>query len=252
MNFQIVVDTLPQFLDGALLTLQITFVSVLIGLVFAVPLAILRVSRNPLLSWPVYGFTFFFRGTPLLVQLFLVYYGAGQFSQELDAVGLWSVFRDPWFCGVLTLTLNTAAYTCEILRGGIQAVPHGEIEAARAFGMSGRKLYTRIVLPKAGRIALPAYTNEVIFLLQATSLVSLITLMDITGVASRVAARSFAFYELYLTAAVFYLVIVYALQGLFRRIEHKLSAHLRARPEPEPNTKAAAAPVPDRPTVPRG
>jgi His/Glu/Gln/Arg/opine family amino acid ABC transporter permease subunit len=231
MNLQIILDTLPLFLEGTLLTLQITFVSVAIGLVMAVPLAILRVSRNRLLAWPVYGFAFFFRGTPLLVQLFLVYYGAGQFSDELDAVGLWTFFRDPWFCGVFTLTLNTAAYTIEILRGGIQAVPHGEVEAARAFGMSGVKLYTRIVLPKAGRIALPAYTNEVIFLLQATSLVSLITLVDITGVASRTAARSFAYYELYLTAAVFYLIIVYALQGVFRRLEHKLSGHLRARPE---------------------
>lgn len=244
MNLQIVLDTLPTFLEGALLTLQITFVSVAIGLVCAVPLAILRVSRNPLVSWPVYGFTFFFRGTPLLVQLFLVYYGAGQFSDSLDAVGLWTFFRDPWFCGVFTLTLNTAAYTIEILRGGIQAVPHGEVEAARAFGMSGTKLYTRIILPKAGRIALPAYTNEVIFLLQATSLVSLITLMDITGVASRVAARSFAYYELYLTAAVFYLVIVYALQGAFRRLEYRLSGHLRARPDSEGAAAPAAEPAP--------
>ncbi|WP_375593478.1 ABC transporter permease [Algihabitans albus] len=234
MNFEIVWDTLPRFFSGALLTIEITAVSVAIGLLLAVPLAIFRVSRNPLLSWPVQGFTFFFRGTPLLVQLFLVYYGAGQFSDTLRSVGLWFLFRDPWFCGVFTLTLNTAAYTCEILRGGIQAVPHGEVEAARAFGMSGAKLYRRIILPKAARIALPAYSNEVIFLLQATSLVSLITLMDITGVASRVAARSFAFYELYLTAAVFYLVIVYGLQGAFRRVERRLSGHLRERPDAEP------------------
>ena len=233
MNLEIVWDSLPRFLAGAVLTVEITVVSLAIGLILAVPLSILRVSRNPLLSLPVQSFTFFFRGTPLLVQLFLVYYGAGQFSDTLRSLGLWVLFRDPWFCGVLTLTLNTAAYTCEILRGGIQAVPHGEVEAARAFGMSGSKLYRRIILPKAARIALPAYGNEVIFLLQATSLVSLITLMDITGVASRVAARSFAFYELYLTAAIFYLVIVYGLQGLFRRIERRLSGHLRDRPMEE-------------------
>lgn len=233
MNLEIVWDSLPRFLAGAVLTVEITVVSLAIGLILAVPLSILRVSRNPLLSLPVQSFNFFFRGTPLLVQLFLVYYGAGQFSDTLRSLGLWVLFRDPWFCGVLTLTLNTAAYTCEILRGGIQAVPHGEVEAARAFGMSGSKLYRRIILPKAARIALPAYGNEVIFLLQATSLVSLITLMDITGVASRVAARSFAFYELYLTAAIFYLVIVYGLQGLFRRIERRLSGHLRDRPMEE-------------------
>ncbi len=234
MNLELIWETLPRFLSGALLTLEITFVSVALGLLLAIGLALLRVSRNPLLSWPVLGFTFFFRGTPLLVQLFLVYYGAGQFSDALASVGLWTFFRDAWFCGVFTLTLNTAAYTCEILRGGIQAVPHGEVEAARAFGMSGQKLYRRIILPKAVRIAFPAYTNEVIFLLQATSLVSLITLMDITGVASRVAARSFAYYEMYLTAAVLYLVIVYGLQGVFGRIERRLSGHLRARDEQGP------------------
>jgi His/Glu/Gln/Arg/opine family amino acid ABC transporter permease subunit len=252
MNLQVVIDTLPRFLDGALLTLEITAISVVVGLVCAVPLAVLRVSRNPLLSWPVYGFAFVFRGTPLLVQLFLIYYGAGQFAGALKTVGLWTFFRDPWFCGVFTLTLNTAAYTVEILRGGIQAVPHGEVEAARAFGMSGAKLYTRIIMPKAWRIAFPAYTNEVIFLLQATSLVSLITLMDITGVASSAADRSFAYYELYLTAAAIYLVIVYSLQGIFRRLERRLSGHLRARTaEDSAGEPGRGAPAADS-TLPRG
>ena len=129
---------------------------------------------------------------------------------------------------MLTLTLNTAAYTAEILRGAIQGVPKGEIEAARACGMGGRLLYRRIIMPKAFRLAWPAYTNEVIFLLQATSLVSVITLMDITGVASKIAASTFAFYELYLTAAVLYLILVYGLLAVFKRIEYRLSGHLRA------------------------
>jgi len=230
MDWQIILDTLPQFLDGTILTVQITAISIAIGLVCALPLAMLRLSPNPLIWTPVYAFVFFFRGTPLVVQLFLIYYGGGQFRDQLEAVGLWQFFRDPWFCGVLGLTLNTAAYTSEILRGGIMAVPHGEVEAARACGMSGALLYRRIVLPKAVRIAFPAYTNEVIFLLQATSLVSLITLLDITGVARRVAARSFDFYEMYLTAALIYLVLVYGLQYLFRRFEWRVSGHLRARP----------------------
>ena len=224
---EIILKSLPQLLDGLWLTIEITALSVVIGLAVAIPLAVLRLSRNPLLQTPTYAFIFFFRGTPLLVQLFLIYYGSGQFVQELRAVGLWSFFREAYFCGVLTLTFNTAAYTAEILRGAIQAIPRGEVEAARACGMSGGLLYRRIILPKAFRIAWPAYTNEVIFLLQATSLVSIITLMDLTGVASTIAARSFAFYELYLTAAVMYLILVYGLLFVFKRIEYRISGHLR-------------------------
>lgn len=227
MDFAIIWKTMPDLMSGAWLTVQITALSVAIGLCLAVPLGILRLSRNPLIQAPVYAFIFFFRGTPLLVQLFLIYYGSGQFVQELRAVGLWGMFREAYFCGVLTLTLNTAAYTAEILRGAIQGVPHGEVEAARACGMRGSLLYRRIIMPKAFRLAWPAYTNEVIFLLQATSLVSIITLMDITGVASKVAARSFAFYELYLTAAVMYLILVYALLFVFKRVEYRISGHLR-------------------------
>jgi His/Glu/Gln/Arg/opine family amino acid ABC transporter permease subunit len=227
MDWGIIWDSLPELIDGLWLTVQITALSVAIGLVIAVPLAILRLHRNPLIWMPVYGFIFFFRGTPLLVQLFLIYYGSGQFHDALDTVGLWTFFREAYFCGVLTLTLNTTAYTAEILRGAIQGVPAGEVEAARACGMSGRLLYRRIIMPKAFRLAWPAYTNEVIFLLQATSLVSIITLMDITGVASKIAASTFAFYELYLTAAVLYLILVYGLLAVFKRIEYRITGHLR-------------------------
>jgi ABC-type arginine/histidine transport system permease subunit len=175
----------------------------------------------------VYLFIFYFRGTPLLVQIFLVYYGSGQFQTLLSQTGLWFFFREAYFCAVLTLTLNTAAYTAEILRGAIQGVSFGEIEAARACGMSKGLLYRRIILPVAFRLAWPAYTNEVVFLLQATSLVSIITLMDITGVARVIAARSFAFYELFITAAVFYLILVYGVLFVFRKIEYRITGHQR-------------------------
>ena len=223
MVLDIVWESLPRLIGGTWVTLQITALSVALGLCLAVPLAILRVSKNPLLWMPVYGFIFYFRGTPMLVQIFLVYYGSGQFQPFLSDIGLWVFFREAYFCAVLTLTLNTAAYTAEILRGAIVAVPFGEIEAARACGMSRGLLYRRIILPIAFRLAWPAYTNEVVFLLQATSLVSIITLMDITGVARVIAARSFAFYELFITAAVFYLVLVYGVLFVFRKIERHLS-----------------------------
>jgi len=223
----IVIDSLPRLMSGAWITIQLTSISVAIGLVLAVPLALLRLARSRILSWPVYGFIFYFRGTPFLVQIFLIYYGSGQFREALDALGLWFFFREAYYCAILTLTLNTAAYTAEILRGAIQAVPWGEIEAAKAVGMSKVQRYRRIILPKAFRLAWPAYTNEVVFLLQVTSLVSIITVMDITGVARVVASRSFAFYEMYIAAALLYLVLVYGLLFVFKRIENKISAHLK-------------------------
>lgn len=230
MNLAVIWDSLPALFDGALLTLQITALAVAIGLVMAVGFALLRVSANPLLRWPVFAYIFYFRGTPLLVQIFLIYYGSGQFRPELEALGLWPYFREAYFCAVLSLTLNTSAYTAEILRGAIQGVPHGEVEAARACGMSGMLLYRRIIMPKAFRIALPAYSNEVVFIFQATSLVSIITLMDLTGVARVIVARSFAVYELYITAGIIYLVLTYGILWIFKKVEFRLSGHLRDRP----------------------
>ncbi len=229
MNFAIIADSLPRLLNGTWITLQITVLGVVLGFCLAIPLALMRVSKNRLISVPTYGFIFYFRGTPLLVQIFLIYYGSGQFQDFLSQVGLWRLFREAYFCSVLSLTLNTAAYSAEIFRGGIEGVPHGEIEAAKACGMSGALLYRRIIVPKALRIAWPAYTNEVVFLLQASSLVSIITLMDITGVARVIAARSFAFYELYLTAAALYLVLVYGLLFVFKKIEKRITGYLTAR-----------------------
>ena len=228
MDISIIQDSIPRLLQGAMTTVELTVVSLTIGLCLAVPFAVMRTHRNPLLWMPIYVFNFYFRGTPLLVQIFLIYYGSGQFQLLLTQAGLWTIFQKATFCAVLTLTLNTAAYTCEILRGGIEAIPFGEIEAARACGMSGLLLYRRIILPKAFRLAWPAYTNEVVFLLQATSLVSIITVMDITGVARMVASRSFAFYEIYITAAVLYLILVYGVLFLFQKVECRLSGHLRS------------------------
>lgn len=227
MDLVTITESLPKLWHGAILTAQLTAISVSLGLCLAVPLALMRVSKNRAVRMPVHGFIFYFRGTPLLVQIFLIYYGSGQFQKLLAQVGMWSFFREAYFCAILSLTLNTAAYTAEILRGAIEAVPHGEIEAARACGMSGLRLQRRIILPVAFRLAWPAYTNEVVFLLQATSLVSIITLMDITGVARVLAARSFAFYELFITAALFYLIMVYGVLFVFKKVEVRLMRHLR-------------------------
>jgi His/Glu/Gln/Arg/opine family amino acid ABC transporter permease subunit len=231
VNYQVIIANFPRMLDGLWLTLEITAISLVIGGLLAIPLALMRVSKNPLIWMPTYGYIFFFRGTPLLVQIFLIYYGSGQFRPVLQELGLWVFFREAYICALLTLTLNTAAYSAEIFRGAIQAVTHGEVEAARACGMSGWLLYRRIVLPKAFRLALPAYSNEVVFLFQSTSLVSIITLMDLTGIARVVVARTFDVYEIYITAGLMYLVVTYGILGIFRKTEHHLSGHLRDRPE---------------------
>ncbi len=217
-----------ELMGGAWLTLKLTAFSLAIGFVLAVPVALARLSRNPLINWPALGYTFYFRGTPLLVQLFLIYYGAGQFSQELREIGLWrGFFREAYFCALLALTINTAAYTAEILRGGMLGVPAGEVEAARAYGMSGFKLYRRIIFPRAMRIALPAYSNEVVFLFQSTSLVSLVTLLDLMGVARDVISGTFRHFETLIFAGLVYLLLSFLIFAVFKRVERHLMRHLR-------------------------
>lgn len=229
-SFELIYDSLPRILGGAVLTVELTVVSLALGLGLALPIALMRASRHPLLWMPAYGYIYFMRGTPLLVQLFLIYYGSGQF-EWLKSTFLWPlVFRDPYWPTIIAFTLNTAAYTAEIFRGAIGAVPHGEVEAAKAVGMGHRLLLRRIVLPTALRYALPAYGNEVILMLQATSLASLVTLLDLTGVARVISARALAPYEMFLTIGAIYLLLTYVLSWAFARIEYRLSGHLRDRP----------------------
>lgn len=226
------VENLPRFLDGALLTVQLATLSCLLGFLIAVPVAFARLSRSRALFSLSAIYVFFFRGTPLLAQIYLIYYGSGQFRPELDIVGLWTFFRDPWFCAVLTLTLNNGAYTSEILRSAIAAIPIGEVEAACALGLKPWMRLCFVILPRAIRICLPAYNNQVVYQIQATSLVSIITLMDITGVARDTGTRDFKFYEAFGLAAVLYLILVYGVILVARQIELRLNAHLRSAAAP--------------------
>lgn len=225
MSFQVLWDNYPMILEGLWLTLQLTVSAVAIGLGLALVLALLSLSKNIVLQWPVKSIIFFFRGTPLLVQLFLVYHGSGQFRDELEVVGLWSYFRDGYFCAVLVLALNTAAYSAEIISGAIKSVDAKQIEAGKAFGMSRWTLYKRIILPQAARIGWTGYSNEIIFLMQATSLVSVITLLDLTGVAGRIISKTFAVYEVYIGIALLYLLITYTMVFIFSRVEKHLNRH---------------------------
>jgi arginine/ornithine transport system permease protein len=226
MAFDVVLENLHLYVQGLVLTVQLVFLALVIGLVLAIPLAFLRLSRNPLLWTPVWAYIYFFRGTPLLVQLFMIYYGAGQF-EWIRASWMWPFLREAYFCALLAFTLNTAAYTAEILRGAILGTPHGEIEAARACGMSPALIRRRIVLPSAFRRALPAYGNEVIFMLHGSAIASVVALVDLTGAARIVNSRYYTPYEAFLTAAVFYMALTFLIVGLFRLLERRLHAHLR-------------------------
>lgn len=229
IDLELVLANLPLYLRGLWTTVWLTFLALALGLALAVPLGLLRTSRNPLVNGPVWAYTYFFRGTPLLVQLFLIYYGAGQFEAVRSSV-LWPLLSQAWFCALLAFTLNTAAYTAEIVRGAVLATPVGEIEAARALGMRPALAYRRIVLPSAFRRALPAYGNEVIFMLHGSAVASVVTIVDLTGAARIVNSRYYSPYEAFLTAALFYMALTFAIAGLVRLLERRWHAHLRPRP----------------------
>jgi polar amino acid transport system permease protein len=221
MTWEIFVRWLPSFMEGAWLTLQLVGVSVIAGLIVALPLGIARSSRVLAVRALPYAYIFFFRGTPLLVQLFLVYYGLAQFEAVRQSA-LWPFLRDPYWCAIITMTMHTAAYIAEILRGAIQNVPAGEVEAARALGMSRRQALFHIILPRAARIGLPAYSNEVILMLKASALASTITLLELTGVARKIAARTYMHEEMFLTAGLIYLVMAFVLMQGFKLLERWL------------------------------
>jgi arginine/ornithine transport system permease protein len=228
MDLDAIRESLPSFASGALVTLQLTLAALACGLLSALPLAVLRGARSRWISGPVWAFTYVIRGTPLLVQLYLLYYGLGQFVAVRDSVA-WPWLRSAWFCAIAAFAINTCAYTIEILHGAMRAVPAGEIEAARAMGMTRAVVLRRVVLPAAIRRMLPAYGNEVIFMLQATSLASTVTLLDLTGAAGEMNSRFYLPFEAFLTAAAIYLVITMALVGLFHAAERRWLLPWQAR-----------------------
>lgn len=221
MNWEVIIKWLPRLSEGAVLTLELVAFAVIAGLILAIPMGIARSSRHWYIRSLPYGYIFFFRGTPLLVQLFLVYYGLAQFESVRQGP-LWPYLRDPYWCAVLTMTLHTAAYIAEILRGAIQSVPPGEVEAARALGMSRFQTTVHILLPRAARIGLPAYSNEVILMLKASALASTITLLELTGMARTIIARTYLPVEIFFAAGMFYLVIAFVLVRGFKLLERWL------------------------------
>ena len=221
MLLELFIKWLPKLIQGATLTLELTAISVIAGLIVAIPLGIARSSKLWYVRSLPYAYIFFFRGTPLLIQLFLVYYGLGQFEAVRDSV-LWPYLRSPFWCAVITMTLHTAAYIAEILRGAIQTIPPGEIGAARALGMARFKTLVHIVMPRAARIGLPAYSNEVILMLKASSLASTVTLLELTGMTRTIIARTYQTVDMFLIAGLIYLVMSFVLIQGFKLLERWL------------------------------
>ena len=233
MQFDVIFtpEALALYWQGFIGTLEILVACLLIGGALSIPLAVLRVSPRAWVRGPIWLFTYIVRGTPLLIQVYLIYYGIAQLDwiqARWDDTWPWTGFKDAFFCAVLAFSLNTCAYTVEMLAGAIRDTPPGEIEAAQAMGYSRLQTLRRIVLPSAMRRTLPAYSNEVIMMLHSTSLASTIpAIFDITGAARNIYSDFFLPFEAFITAGVIYLILTFALVGLFKLAEHHWLAYLR-------------------------
>ncbi|NKJ35358.1 ABC transporter permease subunit [Rhizobium sp. SG570] len=229
MDFTFLSSTMITLLQAVPMTLLLFSLSIVSGGILALVIVAMRVSGNPILMGFAKGYIFIFRGSPLLIQMFLVFYGLAQFS-FIRYSFLWPFLREPVVCAILSLALCTAGYTAEIFRGGIRAVSPKEIEAARSIGMSRLLLVRRIIAPIAFRHALPAYSTEIVLMMKSTALASLVTVWEVTGVAQRLISHTYRTMEVFLCAAIIYLVLNFIILQGMALLEYSLSRHRRAIP----------------------
>lgn len=242
IDFWVILTHGDLFLMGAVQTVVLVGLALAIGWVLSLPLALARAYRHPVFNPIIWVFTYTFRGTPLLLQLYLIYYGLSQFEAVRDSF-LWPILRDAWWCTLFAFVLNTVAYQAEILRGAIDATPWGEVEAAKAAGMSPLTRVCRIILPSAMRRALPQYSNEVIFMLHGSVVASVVTVQDILGVGWTVNGKYYLAYEGFIAAAVLYGLLVWGIAKVFKLLETRYLAHLRPREGSETPKKRTPAPA---------
>ena len=224
-DLSLIVETVPKMLAGVGLTFQLLGLSAFLGLILAIVLLLMRISGKWYLDWPAQLYIYVFRGTPILVQIFIIYYGFPQLEFIRESV-LWPIFRDPFGCAVVALSLNTGAYVSEILRGGVLGVDRGVLEAGEALGLSTTQRFIYLTTPIATRLALPAYGNDIISLLKSTALASTITLMDMTGIARTIVAQTYAPYEIFISLAIIYMILTFFLQKFIGLIEAYLGREL--------------------------
>jgi len=225
MDIELIKECLPLLVGGTLVTLKLVFVTMIAGLVLAIPLALMRNSKSKLLSIPAFGYIYFFRGTPLLVQLFIIYYGFSQFEAVRNSV-FWIFLEDSYWCSVLAFTLNTAAYAAEIIRGAILSVQKGQIEAAISIGMSRFQIYKRIITPQASTIAIPGYSNELVLMMKGTSLASTVALLEITGITRNLIAETFMPVEMFFIAGCIYMILSSIFIGSLSFMERRITSRM--------------------------
>lgn len=229
-DFDFLYETMLKLLAALPTTLELFILSVTIGAILAMGLTWMRVSENRILRNLARGYIFVFRGSPLLIQMFLIYYGLSQFPAIRHSF-VWPVLREPFACAVIGLALCTAGYAAEIFRGGLMAVPGQQIEAGRACGLSGFRLLRHVIAPIAVRQALPAYSTEIILMVKSTALASLVTVWEVTGVAQRLISQTYRTMEVFLCAAAIYLILNFVIARIIALIEYRLSPHLRSMPQ---------------------
>jgi octopine/nopaline transport system permease protein len=222
MDFDLMITSLPKLLSAAVITLKLLSASLIIGLLIGFLFAVLRLNKNPFINKFAYGYSYLFRGTPLLVQIFIIYYGLGQI-EWLRSTFLWVILKEPYWCAIIAFALNTGAYTSEILRSAFQTVKPGIIEAGKSLGLSRKIILYKIQIPVAIRQSLPAYGNEIILMMKGTSLASTVTLMDITGVAKHIVSTTYKPLEVFLLAGGIYLFMTFIIHNLIKYLEKRYS-----------------------------
>ncbi|MDA7441846.1 ABC transporter permease [Candidatus Pelagibacter ubique] len=222
MDFDLMITSLPKLLNAAVITLKLLSASLIIGLFIGFLFAVLRLNKNTFINKFAYGYSYLFRGTPLLVQIFIIYYGFGQI-EWLRSTFLWVILKEPYWCAIIAFALNTGAYTSEILRSAFQTIKPGIIEAGKSLGISSKIILYKIQIPVAIRQSLPAYGNEIILMMKGTSLASTVTLMDITGVAKHIVSTTYKPLEVFLLAGGIYLFMTFIFHNLIKYLEKKYS-----------------------------
>ena len=222
MDLELMINSLPKLLNAAVITLKLLSVSLIIGLFIGLLFAILRISKNVFINRFAYGYSYVFRGTPLLVQIFIIYFGLGQI-EYLRSTVLWVILKEPYWCAIIAFALNTGAYTSEILRSAFQTIKPGIIEAGKSLGISNEVIFYKIQIPIAIRQSLPAYGNEIILMMKGTSLASTVTIMDLTGVAKYIISTTFKPLEVFIVAGGIYLFMTFIIHNVIKFLEKKYS-----------------------------
>jgi octopine/nopaline transport system permease protein len=222
MDLELMINSFPKLLSAAVITLKLLSVSLIIGLFIGLFFAILRLNKNILINRFAYGYSYIFRGTPLLVQIFIIYFGLGQI-EYLRSTVLWVILKEPYWCAIIAFALNTGAYTSEILRSAFQTIKPGIIEASKSLGISNKVIFYKIQIPIAIRQSLPAYGNEIILMMKGTSLASTVTIMDLTGVAKYIISTTFKPIEVFIVAGGIYLFMTFIIHNVIKFLEKKYS-----------------------------